>query len=136
MAEISAGAITYTVKGDEILYLLIRDFHGNWGFPKGHLEEGESEEEAAVREISEEAGIAIRLDNSFKEELRYVMPNGILKISIYFLGEYENQIPVRQAEEVDEIRLLPYDEAMDLLTFGNMKEVLSKAQEYLKEKRI
>lgn len=136
MAEISAGAITYTVKGDEILYLLIRDFHGNWGFPKGHLEEGESEEEAAVREISEEAGIAIRLDNSFKEELRYVMPNGILKISIYFLGEYENQIPVRQAEEVDEIRLLPYDEAMDLLTFDNMKEVLSKAQEYLKEKRI
>ena len=136
MAEISAGAITFTVKDDEILYLLIRDFHGNWGFPKGHLEEGESEEEAAVREISEEAGIAIRLDNSFKEELRYVMPNGILKISIYFLGEYENQIPVRQAEEVDEIRLLPYDEAMDLLTFDNMKEVLSKAQEYLKEKRI
>ena len=136
MAEISAGAITYTVKDEEVLYLLIRDFHGNWGFPKGHLEEGESEEEAAVREISEEAGIAIQLDSSFKEELRYVMPNGILKISIYFLGEYEDQTPIRQPEEVDEIRLLPYDEAVDLLTFDNMKEVLSKAQEYLKEKRI
>lgn len=136
MTEISAGAITYTRQNEENLYLLIRDFHGNWGFPKGHLEEGESEEEAAVREILEEAGISIRLDSSFREELRYVMPNGILKISIYFLGEYENQTPTRQPEEVDEIRLLPYEESMDLLTFDNMKEVLEKADEYLKDKGI
>lgn len=136
MTEISAGAITYTRQNKENLYLLIRDFHGNWGFPKGHLEEGESEEEAAVREILEEAGISIRLDSSFREELRYVMPNGIPKISIYFLGEYENQTPTRQPEEVDEIRLLPYEESMGLLTFDNMKEVLEKADEYLKDKGI
>ena len=119
-----------------MLYLLIKDFHGNWGFPKGHLEKGESEEEAAMREILEEAGISIRLDSSFKEALQYVMPNGIPKISIYFLGEYEDQTPVRQPEEVEEIRLLAYQEAMDLLTFDNMKEILAKADAYLKEKGI
>ena len=136
MAETSAGAITYTKQDGRMLYLLIKDFHGNWGFPKGHLEKGESEEEAAMREILEEAGISIRLDSSFKEELQYVMPNGIPKISIYFLGEYEDQTPVRQPEEVEEIRLLAYQEAMDLLTFDNMKEILAKADAYLKEKGI
>ena len=136
MAETSAGAITYTKQDGRTLYLLIKDFHGNWGFPKGHLEKGESEEEAAMREILEEAGISIRLDSSFKEELQYVMPNGIPKISIYFLGEYEDQTPVRQPEEVEEIRLLAYQEAMDLLTFDNMKEILAKADAYLKEKGI
>ena len=63
------------------------------------------------------------------------MPNGILKTSVYFLGFYEDQTPVKQPEEVDEIRLLQYKEAMDILTFDNMKEVLAKADAYLKGKK-
>ena len=135
MSEISAGAITYTKQNDTILYLLIKDFHGNFGFPKGHLENEETLFEAAVREIKEEAGIDITLDPSFREDLEYTMPNGILKTSVYFLGFYEDPTPVKQPEEVDEIRLLPYKEAMDILTFDNMKEVLSKADAYLKGKK-
>ena len=119
MSEISAGAIVYTKENNEIRYLLIRDFHGNWGFPKGHLENDETLKEAAVREIREEAGIDILLDTSFREDLSYVMPNGIDKTSVYFLGSFEHQDPSPQPEEVQEIRLLPYEEAMDLITFDN-----------------
>ncbi|MBQ1287005.1 MAG: NUDIX domain-containing protein, partial [Erysipelotrichaceae bacterium] len=89
MSEISAGAVTYTVQNGKILYLLIKEFHGNNGFPKGHLEDGETLFQAAVREIREEAGIDIALDPSFREDLEYVMPNGIFKTSVYFLGSYE-----------------------------------------------
>ena len=50
MFEVSAGAIIYTTINEERQYLLIRDFHGNYGSPKGHLEEGETREEAALRD--------------------------------------------------------------------------------------
>ena len=134
MSEVSAGAIIYTEMNVERQYLLIRDFHGNYGFPKGHLEESETEEEAAIREIREEVGLEVELDTSFREELNYLMPNGILKKSIYYLASYRDQTPIMQEEEVQEIILLPYEEAMDLLTFDNMKEVLQKAERYLNEK--
>ena len=76
--EISAGAIVYTKIDNEIRYLLIKDFHGNYGFPKGHLEKKETEAEAAIREIKEEVGIDIVLDTDFKEELNYIMPLGMM----------------------------------------------------------
>ena len=131
MTEISAGAIVYTLIDEQINYLLTLDFHGNWGFPKGHLEAGESEEEAALREIKEEAGVKVELDKDFRHPLEYVMPNGRNKVSVYFLGFYEDQKPVPQPEEVAEIRLLPYEETLQLLTFDNMKEVLVEAHRYL-----
>ncbi len=134
MPEISAGAIVYTTIEDQIRFLVIKDFHGNYGFPKGHLEKDETEEEAAIREIKEETGIDIELNTSFREELSYIMPNGIPKVSIYFLGYFKDQDPLRQEEEVETICLLPYEETYELLTFDNMKEALYKANAYLKER--
>ena len=133
MLEISAGAIIYTYINNEINYLVIKDFHGNYGFPKGHIENNETQIEAALREIKEEVGLDVSLDDNFIQELNYVMPNGKDKRSIYYLAEYKDQTPVKQLEEVDEILLLPYNEALNILTFDNMKEVLIKAHEYLNE---
>ena len=56
--ETSAGGVVFRIDGGRPLYLLIRDSYQNWGFPKGHLEEGEIAEAAAVREVSEETGLA------------------------------------------------------------------------------
>lgn len=127
MEEISAGAIVYTVIDNKINYLLIKDFHNNWGFPKGHLEENETIQMAALREIKEEVGLDVELNTDFKEELNYVMPNGINKKSIYFIAYYVNQTPTKQLEEVQDIKILPYEQALALLTFDNMKKVLEKA---------
>ena len=131
MIEISAGAIIYTKIKNEIFYLLAKDFHSNWGFPKGHLENNETKQEAAIREIKEEVGVDVILDTSFEETLEYVMPNGIKKKSIYFIAYFENQIPTRQLEEVQEIKILEYEEALNLLTFDNMKQVLINANRIL-----
>ena len=56
--ETSAGGVVFRLDGREPLVLLIRDSYQNWGFPKGHVERGERPEEAAVREVSEETGLA------------------------------------------------------------------------------
>lgn len=134
MKEISAGAICYTTINSKILYLLIKDFNGNWGFAKGHLEKNETEKDAAVREIKEEVGIDITLDTDFREELVYIIPNGKKKHSIYFVGCYKDQSICKQPEEVEDTKLLNYEEALNLLTFDNMKEVLVKADKYLNNK--
>lgn len=129
--EISAGAIIYTIINNEINYLLIKDFHGNFGFPKGHLEKDETEIDAAIREIKEEVGIDIILDTNFRKELNYIMPNGINKKSVYYLGFYKDQKIIKQLEEVDETLLLPFSKAIDTLTFDNMKEALVEANNYI-----
>ena len=131
MLEISAGAIVYTHIDNELHYLVIKDFHNNYGFPKGHLEQGETVSEAAKREIKEETGIDIKLNPYFIEELRYPLPNGNDKLSIYFLGYYIDQKPHEQLEEVQEILLLRYEEALDILTFDSMKQILIKANNYI-----
>lgn len=131
--EISAGAILYTIIDNEINYLICLDFHNNWGFPKGHLEKDETCEQAAFREIKEEVGIEAILDNNFKKELVYIMPNGIEKHSIYYIGRFMNQTPKKQLEEIKEIRILPYKQALEALSFENMKNVLIQANEYIKK---
>ncbi|MDO4940871.1 MAG: NUDIX domain-containing protein [Erysipelotrichaceae bacterium] len=131
--EISAGAIIYAIIDEEIKYLLIKDFHQNWGFPKGHLENNETEIDAAIREIKEEVGIDIKLDVNFKEELNYIMPNNKAKKSIYFTGFYQNQEIHPQLEEVIEASLFSYDEALKIITFDNMKQLLIKANKYIKQ---
>ena len=136
MIEVSAGAILYTKSSDEIKYLVIKDFHNNYGFPKGHLEENENELEAALREIKEEVGIDATIDNSFKVALEYVMPNGIGKRVVYYLASFENQLPTRQEEEVQEILLLNYEDTLQTLTFDNTKAILTKANEYLHQQII
>ena len=130
--EKSAGAVLYEIINNEINYLLILDFNNNWGFPKGHLENGETNEQAAIRETKEEVGVDVLLDTNFKRELIYIMPNGIEKYSIYYIGKYSNQIPTKQPEEIKEIRILPYNEALQLISFENIKNVLIEANNYLK----
>lgn len=56
--ETSAGGVVFRRDGARFLVLLIRDSHGNWGFPKGHVERGEEPAATAVREVGEETGVA------------------------------------------------------------------------------
>ena len=131
--EISAGAVLYTIIDNEVNYLILLDFHNNWGFPKGHLEQDETLVQAALREIKEEVGVDAVLDTNFKEELIYTMPNGIEKHSIYYIGRFAEQTPIKQLEEVQDIKILPYKQAYDLISFDNMKDVLEIADKYIKK---
>ena len=131
--EMSAGAVLYTIIDNKINYLISLDFHNNWGFPKGHLEQGETSVDAAIREIKEEVGIDATLDTNFMKELIYTMPNGIEKHSIYYIGKFIDQIPSKQLSEVQDIKILPYEKALDTLSFENMKDVLIQANKYIEK---
>jgi inorganic pyrophosphatase len=129
----SAGAVVYTVLDNSVKYLLIKSQNGDVGFPKGHIERGETEEAAALREIFEETSIKANIVGDFKETVSYTMPNGKSKTVVYFAAEFENQTPKHNdGFEYNEYMLLDYTEALKALTFDNVKEILVKANDFLK----
>lgn len=127
--ERSCGAICFTRDGGQLRYCVIRQTNGDYGFPKGHMEPGESEQQTAVREISEEVGLNVTLVDGFREELYYPLLRrpGYTKNTVYFLAEFAGQTPRCQPEEVTGAALMTCEQAMQTITFPDLKEVLQRA---------
>ena len=132
MHEESAGVIVFRKKNGVIQYLLLHYLHGRgyWDFSKGHLESGETEKVAAIRELKEEAGItSINLFEGFREKLSYHFMNGnekSFKEVTYFLAETNSDKVVISEEHIGFI-WADYEKAMDMIVFDNTKEILKKA---------
>ncbi|PYP68775.1 MAG: hypothetical protein DMD26_01010 [Gemmatimonadetes bacterium] len=130
--ETSAGGVVYRVADGAPLYLLIRDSYKNWGFPKGHVEQGELPEGAALREVSEETGLsdlALRgLIETIDWHFRF-RGKLIHKICHFYLMETaESSTSPQRTEGITACRWLPFDEAEELISYGNAREVLRKAR--------
>ncbi len=131
--EKSCGTVLYTKRDGIVHYLLIESCGGkNCGFPKGHMEKGENEMETALRETWEETSIRAKIVDGFKREITYAMENGKIKSVVYFLANYEGQVPEHNSGyEHNEYCLLPFYEAHSRLTYDNMKKLLKEADEFL-----
>lgn len=138
--EFSSGGIVYKV-GDDPLFLLIENSRMNrpgetwWGFPKGHLEEGESNETAAIREVEEETGIKAEIIEKIGNS-KYVLTKNeekIFKVVTIFLMKYLEGETKAQIEEVSDVIWLPYEEALKKLAYPGDKELLKKAKEVINQ---
>jgi len=131
--EKSCGAVVYRQSHSEIEFLAIKSkAHGDWGFPKGHMEMGESEQETAKREVLEETGLKVSLVDEFRAAIKYTMPNGKAKEVVYFIGKASAGHTVKiQKEEIQEYRWLKFNEILPLITYENTREVLIKAKDFL-----
>lgn len=131
--EKSCGAVVYRETDSGIEFLAIKSkAHGDWGFPKGHMEKGESEQETAKREVLEETGLNVTLVDQFRTTIEYTMPNGIAKEVVYFIGKALPEHNVRlQQEEIQEYRWLKFNEILPLISYKNTREVLIKAKKFL-----
>jgi len=127
--EKSAGVIIFRLIGGTPFYFLLRHSFF-WSFPKGKIEEGEGEKEAALREVEEETGLKkISIIPDFREEITYTFrrdKNVVKKKVVYFLGEVENG-ETRISDEHLGGEWVTYNEAMEMLLFSNLKNVLDKA---------
>ena len=131
--EKSCGAVVFTRCNNEIQYLLIRNLTGVYGFPKGHVEQGETEEQTALREVFEEVGLSVKLLPSFRCEDEHPIPQkeNTIKQIVYFLGEYCKQEFTYQKEELTDALLLDYETAMSLFQFESSKRILTEANDFL-----
>ncbi len=123
---------------------MYRRYHGNveimlvkniksgcWGFPKGHMEEGETEEQTARREIKEETGLDVLLDTGFRETVTFSPRRGTRKTVVYFVGMATSHDLIPQQEEIAQLRWLEIGQAVEALSFDNDKMVASKAKAFI-----
>lgn len=135
LEEVSAGGIVFRRDGDRTLYLLIRDSYRNWGFPKGHLEEGEAPAAAALREVGEETGLAdleLRAPiETIDWEFRF-RGKRIHKTCHFFLIETPGRrtTPLL-AEGITACRWASFEQADQLIAYDNARSVLRQAQALL-----
>lgn len=135
--EKSCGAIVFTVDNGEIKYLLVEEISGCYSFPKGHMENEESEEETALREIREETNLDVELYADFRVTERYnpAEKPGVTKEVVYFLGKYTSENPcVVRPDEVKSLKSLSLEDAINIVGYDNKKEFLKQADKYIKEK--
>ena len=132
--EKSCGAIVYRRFHGNIEILLIKHVNsGHWSFPKGHVEGDETELETARREIKEETGLDVILDQTFRETVSYSPKRDTQKVVVYFLALARNYDFVPQEEEIAEIRWVDIIRATRMLTYENDKTIVNKARAAIKQ---
>ena len=115
----AAGAVVFRRSDRGIRILLLRAYK-NWDFPKGLVEPGESELDAARREVEEETGLA-GLEYPFGEEFKETLPYSGNKVARYYLAQTDAEkleLPVSPElgrAEHHEYRWVSFDEAEELL---------------------
>ena len=130
--EKSCGAVVFRNKNNNIQVLLIRHLNGgHWAFPKGHVEKGETEEQTALREILEETGLAVELDNRYRQVVSYSPKKDVVKDVVYFVATASSDAAtVAQEEEISQIVWVDMHNAADYVSFDNDKKVLLGAIEH------
>ena len=115
----AAGGV---VVRDGQVALVHRPRYDDWTLPKGKLDPGESFEEAAVREVQEETGLRCTLGRELPAT-EYTV-NGRPKIVRYWQMDVDADTGFVSNDETDDLRWLPTDEAMRLLTYERDRDVL------------
>lgn len=130
LEEKSCGAIVYNNEGE---VLIVQHNAGHWDFPKGHVENNETEVETAVREVKEETNIDIEIPNAdYRYEIYYNPKENVNKTVVFFLARNISKKTIKQDAEIKNIGWYSYDEAMDILTYNDAKKLLKLSYEDFK----
>lgn len=121
--EKSCGCII--IKDGKVL-LVYEKNRNFWGFPKGHMEKGENEIETALREVKEEVGLDVEIDTKKRYILNYIIRNEIDKTTVLYIAIPKNKNLKIQESEIEDAKWCDFNEALNILTFDNWKEMFKK----------
>ncbi len=133
------GAVVYIKENKKILFALVHDVFGYWTLSKGHVEENENLKDCTIREIKEEIGIDIKLE----EELGandYVASDPekgkIKKIVSYFLASTNDKnIKLKETGGLDDVRWFTLDDIAGLKIYDDIRPIITRAVKILAKKR-
>ena len=135
--EVSAGGLVVDHSGTQGL-LIGRIDHKDaagkrilWSLPKGHIEEGETPEQAAIREVAEETGITSSITKSLGVIDFWFMAGGkrIHKTVHHFMFTEVSGVLTPQVSEVDEVSWFPLAEIVDRLAYPDEKKLIARSGE-------
>ena len=140
MDQISAGGVAFRWKDTEpeIAIVSVKP-KLRWQLPKGIVDEGESPQVTAVREVREEAGVEtelIRLIETIEywyRSVKYGKPVRYHKFVHFYLLKYKSGDVANHDHEVEESRWVSFDEALEMLDFKSERDVVEKAREMIQE---
>ena len=114
--------------------LVIQQKQGFWGFPKGHMEQGENEIETAIRETKEETNLDVIIEDKTRFCLTYVIEDkNIHKEVVYFVAKVDGKVDIKpQIEEINAIVWIDIAKVEDILTFDNLKELWKVVLNHIK----
>ena len=134
--ERSAGAVVFVPAAEGPEYLLLRYGAGYWGFPKGHVEAGETDVQAAQREVEEETGIPVgqqKLLEGFEDDTDYKFRRGSILVEKdvrFFLIEAGTR-EVKLSHEHSGYAWLPYAPALERVSFEGPRRILQAAHSFI-----
>ena len=135
--ERSAGGVVVRRVEGSLHVLLIRDPYHNWGLPKGHVEVGEDDLAAAVREVTEETGLSGLAVGPAVGTIDWYFRQGsklIHKTCAFFLmGSAEGEPMPALAEGITECAWIPAEQAPERIAYDNARDVVRSALERLEE---
>ena len=126
--EKSCGCIILNDKNE---ILLVLQSAGHWGLPKGHVEEGETEEQTAIREVKEETNVDVIVNTNLRYSMVYSPKEDVEKEVVYFIAKNTSNDCKPQLEEVQEMKWLDIDNAIDTITYENSKDLLREVKKDL-----
>lgn len=121
--EKSCGCIVINDKNE---VLLIHHNAGHWDFPKGHVEEGETEVQTAIREVKEETNIDVEVNEKYRYTTEYSPKEDVMKEVVYFLAKNISDDKEAQLEEVSEVKWIKFEDAIEKITYDTSREILIK----------
>ncbi len=135
--EHSAGGVLVRYQNGAWNALVIRDPYGKWGLPKGHLEPGESEEAAAVREVGEETGLSPDAMGPRLGTVEWAFRRGARRVQkrcTFFLMRSRTGDPTPQkAEGITECRWFPLWEAARKIPYRDTRNLVIRAAAMIDE---
>ncbi len=135
--ESSCGAVVFRNTEGTRKFLLIKNKRSaHWGFPKGHIERGETQYQTAKREVLEETGLHINIIDGYSSTSEYKIAGRVEKRVTIFLANTSDTKTVIQPEEIDAYVWLDYKSALKQLKFENDKSILISSKKFLEERNI
>ena len=108
--------------------LLVQQNDGHWGFPKGHMEENETEIQTAIREVKEETNLDVKIEEKRRYVNTYMCREDTTKDVILFLATPTNSDIKPQEEEIKKIEWFDMDKAIERITYDNTKTILRQVK--------
>ncbi len=133
--EKSCGAVIFRKTRGKYAVLLIRNRYADfWSFPKGHVEPGENEYQTAIREVKEETGIDVKIENGFRMESVYFIgkKKNVEKKVVYFASLTTRAYIEPQEEEIAAFRWFFEDQFPEDRTFENDRMIFTEALKFIK----
>jgi 8-oxo-dGTP pyrophosphatase MutT (NUDIX family) len=133
--DFGSGGLVFRNQDNKLEVLLIQNHKMTrpdefwWGLPKGHIDKGETSEQAALREVKEETGISAEISEKVGDSKYIFTLNGekVFKVVTIYLMKYLSGDAAPQQSEISKVEWVDAERALDQLSFANDKSLLKQA---------